>query len=117
MQKLEKQIKELRQILAWTSNETHKRKIKSKSTEKIKEILQKLKKWADQQLNRNGELICIKEKLLDKLRYHNIKMKLIKVKDAWIRNNKRFQEDQGMFYRKRLGTKQLKVKVPKMEKI
>ena len=116
IRKLEKQIKELRQILAWTSNEIHRRKIKSKSTKKEKEILQKLKKWADQQLNRNEELICVKEKALDKLRYCNIKMKRLKIKDARIRNNKMFQEDQGMFYRKTQETKVLKRKVLKMEK-
>ena len=116
IRKLEKQIKELRQILAWTSNEIHRRKIKRKSTKKEKEILQKLKKWADLQLSRNEELICVKEKALDKLRYHNIKMKRIKIKDTRIGNNKMFQEDQGMFYRKMQGTKQLKGKVPKMEK-
>ena len=116
IRKLEKQIKELRQILAWTSNEIHRRKIKRKSTKKEKEILQKLKKWADQQLNRNEELICVKEKALDKLRYCNIKMKRLKIKDARIRNNKMFQEDQGMFYRKTQGTKQLKGKVPRMKK-
>ena len=116
IRKLEKQIKELRQILAWTSNEIHRRKVKWKSTKKEKEILQKLKKWADQQLNRNEELICVKEKALDKLRYCNIKMKRLKIKDARIRNNKMFQEDQGMFYRETQGTKQLKGKVPRMEK-
>ena len=83
----------MRQILAWTSNEIHRRKIKRKSTKKGKDILQKLKKWADQQLNKNEELICVKEKVLDKLRYHNIEMKLIKIKDARIRNNKMFQEE------------------------
>ena len=46
-QKLEKKIKELRQILAWTSKEIDRRKIKRKSTKKKKEFLQKLKKWAD----------------------------------------------------------------------
>ena len=56
-------------------------------------------------------------KVLDKLRYHKIKMKCIKIKDARIRNNKIFQEDQGMFYRKTQGTKQLKGKVPKMERV
>ena len=116
IRKLEKQIKELRQILAWTSNEIHRRKVKWKSTKKEKEILQKLKKWADQQLNRNEELICVKEKALDKLRYCNIKVKRLKIKDARIRNNKMFQEDQGMFYRKTQETKVLKRKVLKMEK-
>ena len=50
------------------------------------------------------------KKALDKLKYRNIKMKPIKIKDARIRNNKMFQEDQGMFYRKTKGTKQLKGK-------
>ena len=70
--------------------------------------MQKLKKWADLQLSRNEELICVKEKALDKLRYHNIKMKRIKIKDARIRNNKMFQENQRISYRKTQGTKQLK---------
>ena len=69
IRKLKKQIKELRKILAWISNKIHRRKIKKKSTKKEKEILQKLKKWADRQLNRNEELIFVNEKVLDKLRY------------------------------------------------
>ena len=43
-------------------------------------------------------------------------MKRLKIKDARIPNKKMFQEDQGMFYRKTLGMKQLKRKVPRMEK-
>ena len=69
-----------------------------------------------QQLNRNEELICVKEEALDKLRYRNIKMKRIKIKYGRIRNNKMFQEDQGMFYRKTQETKQPKGKVPRLEK-
>ena len=83
----------MREILAWTSNEIHRRKVKRKSTKKEKDILQKLKKWADQQLNRNEELVWEKEKELDKLRYCNTKMKRLKIKDGTIRNNKMFQED------------------------
>ena len=45
IRKLEKEVKELRQILAWTSNEIHRRKIKRKSTKKEKEILQKLSSY------------------------------------------------------------------------
>ena len=105
----------MRQVLAWTSNETHGNNIKRISTKKQKEILHKLKKWADQQLNRKEELIYVKEKAFDKLRYCNIKMKRLKIKDASIRNNKMFQEDQRIFYRKTQGTKQLKGKVPRME--
>ena len=86
-------------------------KFKRKSTKKKKGILQKLKKWTDQQLNRNEELICVKKKAPDKLRYFYIKTKRMKIKNARIRNNKMFREDCGMFYRKTQGTKQLKVKV------
>ena len=111
IQKLEKHIKELRQILGWTSNEIHVSKFKRKSTKKKKRILQKLKKWTDQQLNRNEELICVKIKAPDKLRYLYIKTKRMKIKEARICNNKMFQEDRGMFYRKTQGTKQLKGKV------
>ena len=118
--KLEKQIEtdpeKLRQILAGTSNEIHRRKIKRKSAKKEKKILQKLNKWAGQQLNRSEELICVKEKELDKLKHLNRKMKRIHIKDARIQNNKMFQEDQEIFYRKTQGTKQLKGKAPKMEK-
>ena len=43
-------------------------------------------------------------------------MKHIKIKDTRIRNNKMFEEDQGMFYRKKQETKELKERVLKMEK-
>ena len=59
----------------------------------------------------------MKEKRFDKLRYYNIKMKHIKIKDTRVRKNKMFQEDQGMFYRKKQETKELKERVLKMEKL
>ena len=101
--------------MAWTSNEIHRRKIKRKSTKKERRFCKKLKKWADQQLNRNEEPVCVKGKELDKLRYCNIKLKRLKIKEARIRSNKSFQEHQGTFYRNTQGTKQLKEKVPRME--
>ena len=72
----------MRHILAWTSNEIHRRKIKRKSTKNEKEILQKLKIWEDKQQNWNEQLIYVKEKSFDKLRHRNIKMKRMKIKDA-----------------------------------
>lgn len=68
-----------------------------------------MKIWVDKQQNRNEELIYVKEKPLDELRYRNIK-------DAMKRNNRMFQEDQVVFYRKKQEMKQLKVQVPKMER-
>ena len=116
IRKLEKQIKELRQVLAWTSNEIHRRKTKRKATKKEKEIVQKLKEWAGQQLNKNEDLLLVKERALDELRYRNVKLKRIKNRDARVRNNRMFQEDQGAFYRKTQGTEQLRGEVPDMEK-
>ena len=86
------------------------------SHKKEKEIVQKLREWAGQQLNKNEDLLSVKERALDKLRYRNVKLKRIKNRDARVRNNRMFQEDQGAFYRKARGTEQLRGEVPDMEK-
>ena len=57
---LKNMIEELRQAIAWRSNQIYRRKIKRKATKKEKEILQKLREWLDQQLNRNEDLIYVK---------------------------------------------------------
>ena len=49
----------------------------------------------------------IKEKVLDKLRYRNIKKNRIKIKNGRIRNNNMFQGN--------VSTNQLKGRVPKMK--
>ena len=103
-------------MLAWTSNEIHRRKTKRKATKKEKEIVQKLREWAGQQLNKNEDLLSVKERALDELRYCNVKLKRIKNRDARVRNNRMFQEDQGAFYRKTQGTEQLRGEVLDMEK-
>ena len=92
IRKLEKQIKELRQVLAWTSNEIHRRKTKRKVTKKKKEIVQKFREWAGQQLNKNEDLLSAKERALDELRYRNVKLKRIKNRDARVRNNRMFRK-------------------------
>ena len=78
--------------------------------------MQKLREWAGQQLNKNEDLLSVKERALDELRYRNVKLKRIKNRDARVRNNRMFQEDQGAFYRKTQGTEQLRGEVPDMEK-
>ena len=78
--------------------------------------MQKLKEWAGQQLNKNEDLLLVKERALDELRYRNVKLKRIKNRDARVRNNRMFQEDQGAFYRKTQETEQLRGEVPDMEK-
>ena len=61
IRKSEEKIKELRQIIAWTANEIHRRKIKRKATTKEKKILRKSKDLSDQQFLRKEELIYLKE--------------------------------------------------------
>ena len=78
--------------------------------------MQKLREWAGQQLNKNEDLLSVKERALDELKYRNVKLKRIKNRDPRVRNNRMFQEDQGAFYRKTQGTEQLRGEIPDMEK-
>ena len=75
-----------------------------------------MRECAGQQMNKNGDLLSVKERALDELRYRNVKLKRIKNRDARVRNNRMFQEDQGAFYRKTQGTEQLRGEVLDMEK-
>ena len=59
IQKLESQIKGLKQILDWISNYFNQRKVRRKSTRKEQKILQKLKKYTNQKYNEE-ELIYVK---------------------------------------------------------
>ena len=113
---MEKQIKEVRQVVAWAANELNRRKIKRKATKKEKKIMQKLEKWAEQQIKRNNELLYVKERALDELRYCKVKLKRTRSRDVKIRNNRMFEEDQAMFFRKTQGAKEKKGKVPKIKK-
>ena len=108
---MEMQIKEVRQVVTWAANELNRRKIKRKAIKKEKKIMQKLEKWADQQIKRNNELLYIKERTLDELRYREVKFKRTRSRDAKIRNNRMFEEDQVTFFRKTQGAKEKKGKV------
>ena len=113
---MEKQIKEMRQVFAWAANELNRRKIKRKATKEEKKIMQKLEKWADQQMKRNDELLYVKERASDELRYRKVKLERTRSRDAKIRNNRMFEEDQAIFFRKTQGAKEKKGKVPKIKK-
>ena len=116
VRKIEKQIKEVRQVVAWAVNELNRRKIKRKATKKEKKIIEKLEKWADQQIKRNDELLYVKERALDELRYHKVKLERTRNRNAKIRNNRMFEEDQAIFFRKAQGAREKKGKVPKIKK-
>ena len=116
IRKSEEKIKGLRQILAWTWNEIHRRENKRKAIRKEKRILQRLRNLQEQKLLKDENLIHLKKTTLDELRYRITKLKHVRIRDARIRNNRLFEQDQGKFYRRTQGTMLGKGKVPMIEK-
>ena len=60
-------------MVAWISNEIYRRKVRRKATKRKKMILARLRNKVDSQLINNNELLKVKEKWLEELRYRNIK--------------------------------------------
>ena len=113
---MEKQLKEARQIVAWSANEMNRRKTKRKATKKERQIVRRLEERVGRRMNSNAELIQAKEKALGDLRYLKVKVERARTRDARIRNNRMFVEDQAMFYRRTQGASEKTGKVPNIEK-
>ena len=64
----------------------------------------------------NNELLKVKEKCLEELRYRKIKLKETQTRDARIRDNRMFNEDEGMFYRMINANNKTQGKVREMDK-
>ena len=116
IRKLEDKLKKLRQAVARISNELFRRKTRRKATEKEKGILRMLKDKAQSKLINNMQLLNAKEKWIEELRYVKVKIERTKIKDAKIRDNKMFKEDQGKFYKSIEKVKEKKGKVPEIGK-
>ena len=99
VRKLNGQMKMLRQYIARTANEIHRRKIWRKATNKEKKILKNLKRRANSDLSFPRELLAAKEKWLDELRSKKVKLEKIVVRDKRIKNNNMFVRNEGTFYR------------------
>ena len=111
-----KQLKEARQVAAWSANEMNRRKMKRKATMKEKKIVRRLEEGADRKMIKNEDLLQLKEKALEDLRYLKVKIDKVKTRDARIRNNRMFGEDQAGFFRKTQGANEKKGKAPNIEK-
>ena len=98
MEKLEK-IKELRQKIAWASNEIHRRKTRRKATKKEKEIIKKLTELTEGEGLHNFIILKFKEKWLDELRYEKIKLEKMMERGQRIRDNNMFREEEALFYK------------------
>jgi hypothetical protein len=116
IRKLEKQVKEARQMVAWLFNEIHRRKVKRKITKKEKRILERLRSKVQNKLVKNEEFLKAKEIWLEELRYRKTKLGKIRTRDEKIRNNKMFREDEGRFYRKINNAKGRRGTVPDIDK-
>ena len=77
---------------------------------------ERLRNQIDSQLMNNNELMQVKEKWLEELRYRKIKLEKAETRDARIRDNRMFKEDEGMFYRRFNAKKKRKGKVPEIDK-
>ena len=97
-QKLEKQIKELHQIVAKMSNELYRRRQPRKATKKEKEIIKKSRALIDNDIT-NFNLRNAREQWLDKLRHKKINLAKCEEKRRRKQDNFMFQQDQKGFFR------------------
>ena len=112
-EKMEK-IKVLRQRIAQISNEIHRRKERRKATKKEKEIVNKLYMLMEERYIKNETLLKYKEIWLDELRYEKVKLEKMLEWSQRIRDNSRFREEEGLFY-KQLNKEQQSGKIPDPE--
>ena len=96
--KLKKGIKELRQMVAKTSNELYRRGQRRKATKKEKEIIKKLRVLIEKDTT-NYNLRNAREQWLEKPRYK--KIKFTKCEEKWRRkqDNIMFQRNEKGFFR------------------
>ena len=114
-QKLKKEIKELRQIVAKMSNELYKRRQWRKATMKEKKINKELKFLIEKDAS-TYNLRNAREQWLDKLRYKKIKLAKCEEKQRRKEDNIMFQWDQKGFFRMLEGEEAHKREMGRMEK-
>ena len=116
VRKLNGKMKMLRQYIARTANEIHRRKIWRKTTNKEKKILENLKRRANSDLSSLRELLAAKEKWLDELRSKKVKLEKIVARDKRIKNNNMFVRNEGTFYRQTKKLEKIVGRVPGINK-
>ena len=114
-QKLKKEIKELRQIVAKMSNELYKRRQWRKATMKEKKINKELKFLIEKDAS-TYNLRNAREQWLDKLRYKKIKLAKCEEKQRRKEDNIMFQWDQKGFFRMLEGEEAHKREMTRMKK-
>ena len=103
-------------MVAWIGNETFRRDNKCKATEKELKIVAKVMQKARSSLSNKASLFKEKEIWLDELRYMKAELNKVGTRDAKVRNNRMFKEDEGRFYTSINCINDKKGVVPGMEK-
>ena len=90
--KLKREIKELRQIVAKTSNKLYRMRQRRKATKKEKKVIKELRVMIDKD-KINYNLRNTREQWLDNLRYKKIKLAICEEKQRTKQDNIMFQRD------------------------
>ena len=96
--KLKTEIKQLRQLIARTSNEIYWRKQQRTDTPKEKKILRQLKKTMNETELTTSVLMKHKEVWIDKLRYRRVKLVKMIERGKRIMDNNIFERDHLSFF-------------------
>ena len=91
-------------------------KCEEKQHGKRKKILRQLKIKAENQLKSSESLVNVKEKWVESLRMLKVKLIKTRTRDARIRNNQMFEEDEVNFYRNTADKKKYKGTVPNIDR-
>ena len=98
--KLQAEIKQLRQLIARTSNEIYWRKQRRKGTPKEKKILKQLKKTMNETELTTSFLLKHKEVWIYRLRYKRVKLVKMIERGKRIMDNNIFERDQKSFFKR-----------------
>ena len=109
--KTEKKVRELRTLIARTSNELHRRKTRRKATKKEKEILSELKLQLQEESSCEA-LRRKKEEWLEELRHLLVKNKINTNRRKRFQNNRIYRQDQRKLF---VDKKEMTGETPKME--
>ena len=115
VRKLKKEIKSLRQLVAKTSNELHRRKVHRKASQKEKSIIKELRERTKKETT-SYNLRNAKEEWLDKLRFKKVKLIKEEEKQRRKHDNIKFQCDKKGFFRKLEEDDAQEGKLPEMER-
>ena len=114
--KLKAKIKQLRQLIARTSNEIYRRKQRRKGTPKEKKILKQLKETMHETELTTSVLTKHKEVWIDKIRYKRVKLVKMIERGKRIMDNSIFERDHKNFFKRIEDSTEYEGAMPEMDK-